>query len=99
MPALVRRHGFSEKWIRTRLDQYVVPEHGPEPRAMVAIGDTTKIGESWFLVIRDPNAHENVYFVEVPSETTSAYQLARGDLRRQGVIFTAFVGDGRVAVP
>lgn len=66
---------------------------------MVAIGDATKIGETWLLVIRDPNAHENVYFIELPVETTSAYQLSREELKRQGVTFTAFVGDGRVAVP
>ena len=66
---------------------------------MVAIGDATKIGETWFLVIRDPNAHENVYFIEVSVETTSAYQLAREELARQGIILIAFVGDGRVAVP
>jgi len=99
VPALVRRYGMSEKWIRTRLDEYKVPEHRPEPRVMVAIGDATKIGETWILAIRDPNAHENVYFKEVFAETTSAYQLAREDLERQGIIFTAFVGDGRVAVP
>ena len=99
MPALVRRYGFSEKWIRIRLDQHEVLEYIPEPRQMVAIGDATKIGEFWFLVIRDPNAHENVYFKEVFAETTSSYQLAREDLERQGIIFTAFVGDGRVAVP
>ena len=95
----MRRHGFSEKWIRGRLDQYEVPEYTPKPRRMVAIGDATKIGDSWLLVIRDPNAHENVYFKEVFAETTSAYQLAREDLGQQGIIFTAFVGDGRVAVP
>jgi hypothetical protein len=95
----VRRHGFSEKWIRGRLDQYVLPEHKPAPQQMVAIGDATKIGESWLMVIRDPNAHENVYFREVDTETTSAYQLARGELKSQAIIFTAFVGDGRVAVP
>lgn len=66
---------------------------------MVAIGDATKIGDTWLLVIRDPNQHENVHFKEVFVETTSAYQLAREDLERQGITFTAFVGDGRVAVP
>ena len=99
MAALVRRYGMSEKWIRGRLDQHQVPEYKPKPRYMVAIGDATKIGETWFLAIRDPNAHENVYFTEVFAETTSAYQLARQRLEEQGIIFIAFVGDGRVAVP
>jgi len=51
------------------------------------------------LVIRDPHAHENVYVKEVSTEATSDYQIARAELLRQGFVFTAFVGDGRVAVP
>ena len=66
---------------------------------MVAIGDATWIGDAWMLVIRDPHAHENVYAKEVVTEATSDYQLARADLLQQGFSFTAFVGDGRVAVP
>lgn len=90
---------MSEKWIRTRLDTYTLPPHTPKPRVMVAIGDATKIGLTWVLVIRDPHASENVYMKELFSETTSSYQIAKADLERDGFIFTAFVGDGRVAVP
>lgn len=66
---------------------------------MVAIGDATKIGDTWLLVIRDPNASENVYCREILWETTSDYQQARAELEQAGFVFTAFVGDGRVAVP
>lgn len=97
--ALVRRYGMSEKWVRTRLDTYVVPELSAPPRAMVAIGDCTWIGGTWMLVIRDPNAHENVYYREIFAESPSGYQIARAELETQGFTFTAFVGDGRVAVP
>lgn len=97
--ALVRRYGMSEKWVRTRLDQYVLPAFTPKPRAMVGIGDATWIGNSWMLVIRDPHAHENVYFQEVFSETTSGYQMARHMLEKSGFTLTAFVGDGRIATP
>lgn len=97
--ALVRRYGMSEKWIRYQLDAYVLPEHIPQPRQMVAIGDATKIGATWMLVIRDPNAHENVYRKEMLSETTSAYQMAKWELECGGFVLTAFVGDGRIAVP
>jgi len=97
--ALTRRFGMSEKWIRGRLDHYELPSFSPTPRAMVAVGDATKIGCTWMLVMRDPNAHENVYFKEIVSEATSDYQTARAELERQGFVFTAFVGDGRVAVP
>ena len=66
---------------------------------MVAIADATKIGNGWLLVVRDPNTHENVYCREIFSETTSNYQQARAELEQAGFVFTAFVGDGRVAVP
>ena len=90
---------MSEKWIRYQLDAYMLPEHIPQPRHMVAIGDATKIGATWMLVIRDPNAHENVYMKEILSETTSAYQMAKWELEQAGFTLTAFVGDGRIAVP
>lgn len=90
---------MSEKWVRMRLDQYQLPAFAPTPRAMVAIGDATWIGNTWMLVIRDPHAHENVYMREVFSETTSGYQEARQMLEDQGFAFRAFVGDGRIAVP
>ncbi len=90
---------MSEKWIRTRLDEYELPEHKPTPRHMVAIGDATKIGLTWMLVIRDPNEHEHVYMKEILSETTSAYQMAKWELEEAGFTLTAFVGDGRIAVP
>ena len=99
IPALVRRYGYSEKWIRTRLDEYRVPAYAPTPRSMVAIGDATWIHGSWLLVIRDAERQENVYEKELFSETTSDYQVARRELAAQGVRFTAFVGDGRVASP
>lgn len=67
---------------------------------MVAVIDATKVGEVWTLVVRDPNASENVYAREVPSETTFAYQEAYTDLTLQGFSFSAIVSDGRfVAVP
>ena len=66
---------------------------------MVAIGDATWIHGSWLLVIRDAERQENVYEKELFSETTSDYQVARRELATQGVRFTAFVGDGRVASP
>ena len=97
--ALVRRYGMSEKWVRYQLDAHVLPEHIPQPRNMVAIGDATKIGGMWMLVIRDPNQHENVYRKEILSETTSAYQMAKWELEQAGFTLTAFVGDGRIAVP
>lgn len=99
VPALVRRYAMSEKWVRLRLDQYTLPRFDPIPRTMVAIGDATWIGNTWMLVIRDPHAHENVYMREVFSETTSGYQEARHALEACGFTLTAFVGDGRIAVP
>jgi hypothetical protein len=66
---------------------------------MVAVGDATWIHGSWMLVIRDPERHENVYEAELSWETTAAYQVARRELASQGVRFSAFVGDGRVATP
>jgi len=66
---------------------------------MVAIGDATKIGQGWLLVIRDPSAGENVYCRKVFSETTSDYQTARRELEKESFVFSAFVGDGRVATP
>ena len=71
----------------------------PEPRSMVAIADATRVGMDWVVVIRDPHAHENVHVQPVSRETTSAYQLARESLEKQGFILTALVGDGRVATP
>jgi len=66
---------------------------------MVAIGDATHLGDSWILVIRDPNLSENVYMQEAYSETTSGYQTAHKTLEGKGFRFSAFVGDGRIAVP
>lgn len=66
---------------------------------MVAVGDATWIHGSWMIVIRDPHAKENVYDRELFSETTAEYQVARKTLAEQGVLFSAFVGDGRVATP
>jgi hypothetical protein len=66
---------------------------------MVAVGDATCIGDTWMIVFRDPHAQENVYYREIYAEGTSDYQLAREKLERDGFIFSAFVGDGRVAVP
>ena len=100
VPVLVRRYGLSEKTIRTKLHAYTPAKHTPVPRTMVAIGDATYCGpHSWMLVIRDPNAHENMYAKELWSETASAYQEARWRLEEAGFVITAFVGDGRVAVP
>jgi hypothetical protein len=95
IPVLVGRFHLSEKTIRTRLESYVLPEHHPKPRTMVAIIDCTKAGRSWILAIRDPHAKENVYVREVPSETTSVYQTAYADCTDQGFIFVAIVSDGR----
>ena len=97
--ALVRRYGMSEKWTRSCLDRYVLSEHAPTPRSMVAIGDATSLGDTWMLVIRDPHQRENVYMREILSETTSAYQAAKWELEQSGFTLTAFVGDGRIAVP
>lgn len=97
--ALVRRYGYSEKWIRTRLGEYTLPEYEPEPRTMVAIGDAVWIHGEWLLVIRDAHQKENVYARILPWETTFAYQEARRELAELGVHFSAFVGDGRLATP
>jgi hypothetical protein len=97
--ALERRYDYSEKWIRTRLDEYTLPAYTPTPCTMVAIGDASWIHGVWALVIRDAHRKENVYARILSSETTSAYQEARRDLARQGVHFSAFVGDGRLATP
>jgi hypothetical protein len=95
----VRRYHKSEKWIRTKLDEHVLPSYVPQPRSMVAVGDATWTGDTWMLVIRDPAKKENVYQKEVIAETTFAYQEARAVLAAQGLRFTAFVGDGRMASP
>jgi len=95
VPALVRRYHLSEKTIRTRLDEYVLPAHHPAPRGMVAVIDATKVGLSWLLVIRDPHERENVYIREVYAETTSAYQIAYADCTERGFAFRAIVSDGR----
>ncbi|MFA5318966.1 MAG: hypothetical protein WC387_01210 [Candidatus Paceibacterota bacterium] len=99
VPVLARRFHLSPKTVRRRLDEYVLPVVKPKPRAMVAIGDATKIGRGWLLVVRDPNAHENVYCREIFFEATSSYQQARTELEQAGLAFTAFVGDGRVTTP
>ena len=49
------------------------------------------------LVIRDAHRKENVYARILSSETTFAYQEARRELAAQGIHFSAFVGDGRLA--
>jgi len=96
---LVEKYKKSEKWIRMQLDAYELPIWKPTPRAMVAIMDATYTGDSWMLVVRDPNTKENVYFREHQHETIFAYQEAKRVLEAQGFIFIAIVGDGRVSTP
>jgi hypothetical protein len=96
---LVDKYKKCEKWVRMQLDAYELPTWKPIPRSMVAIMDATYTGDSWMLVVRDPNAKENVYFREHQHETTFAYQEARRVLEAKGFVLTAIVGDGRVATP
>ena len=99
MPVLADRYHLDEKTIRTRLDAHTVPALAPTPRSMVAVMDATHTGSSWLLVVRDPNAHENVYYREIMSETTFDYQQARDTLTAQGFHFCAIVADGRALIP
>lgn len=99
VPTLAEKYNKSEKWIRTQIDRYELPMWEPKPRAMVAIMDATYTGDSWMLVVRDPQAKENVYVREYEHETTFAYQEAKRALEARGFVFTAIVGDGRVATP
>jgi hypothetical protein len=100
IPKLATRHSISERTVRRKLDAYELPIGTPQPRAMVAIIDATKVGYSWILTVRDPHRHENVYAKEISSETTFEYQRARDDLYTRGFSFRAIVSDGRfVAVP
>jgi hypothetical protein len=94
---LVTKYKKSEKWVRMQLDAYKLPAWKPAPRPMVAIMDATHTGDSWMLVVRDPNAKENVYCREHMHETTFAYQEAKRTLEEKGFVFMAIVGDGRVA--
>ena len=86
--------------MRRKLDAYELPVHSPQPRAMVAVIDATRVGYSWVLAARDPSTGETVYAQEISSETTFAYQRARADLYAHGFSFSAIVSDGRfVALP
>jgi hypothetical protein len=96
---LVRKYKKCEKWVRTQLDAYILPAWKPKPRHMVAIMDATHTGDTWMVVVRDPNEKENVYWREHQHETTFAYQEARRVLEARGFTLTAVVGDGRVATP
>lgn len=96
---LAKRHHRSERWIRTRLDSYELPEHNPNPRAMVAVADATWIGRTWMLVVRDPHEGENVYREEVQFEDAASYQRAHATLQEKGFVILALVGDGRMAIP
>lgn len=87
------------KWILQRIDAYEPPIVEPAPRAMVAIADATRVGIDWVVVIRDPHRGDNVHVQPVSREATSAYQMARENLEKQGFTFKALVGDGRVATP
>jgi hypothetical protein len=96
---LVQKYKKCEKWIRTQLDAYVMPPYTPQARSMVAVMDATYVGDGWMLVVRDPNKKETVYYRKHDSETTFSYQEARRFLEQQGFVFSAIVGDGRVATP
>lgn len=96
---LAKRYRLSERTVRTRLDAYALPLPEPLPRHMVAVMDATHAGRSWVIAVRDPNAHENVYFKEASSETTFAYQEAYAALRTKGFSFSAVVVDGRALIP
>lgn len=86
--------------MRRKLDAYELPIVAPEPRTMVAVMDATRVGPTWILAVRDPIRGETVYAHETFNESTSAYQMAEAELKRQGIMFSAIVTDGRfVAVP
>ena len=65
------------------------------PRTMVAVMDATRVGSVWVLAVRDPKEKETVYAHEHSVESTSAYQIAYDELKRQGFTFSAIVTDGR----
>jgi hypothetical protein len=88
----------SERWVRNQLVLYQPKERPVTPRAMVAIMDATHVGKTWYFVVRDPHAKENVYMKEIFSESTSCYQTAMHVLIEKGFTIKAIVGDGKVAL-
>ena len=48
-----------------------------------------------YLVVRDPNRKENVYWLEIERETRQEYQYARDTLESQGFVILAVVADGK----
>lgn len=65
---------------------------------MSAVMDALYVGQSVFLVVRDPHARENVWCREFASESTYAYQIAYHDLNESGFEIMSITGDGRVAL-
>jgi hypothetical protein len=100
VPVLAQRHAISERTVRRRLDDHKLLTIAPAPRTMVAVMDATRIGPTWILAVRDPNAGETVYAHECEHESTFEYQMARKELAAQGFFFSGIVTDGRfVDVP
>jgi len=96
---LARKYRRSEKWIRTQLDAYDLPERTLEPRPVVVVADAMFFGRYWGVVVmRNPHKKENLYWEEITTESPSVYQWGISDLSQQGFTIQALVIDGRKGV-
>ncbi len=63
---------------------------------MVAVVDCVFFGRTMgYLVVRDPDEKENVYWYEIARETTREHWYAREVLEAQGFVIKAVVADGK----
>lgn len=63
------------------------------------IADTTFFKRNLiFCVFRSPHHNQNLYWQEISSETSAAYQIARATLEKQGFQILAIVLDGKPGV-
>lgn len=93
---LASQYDKSEKWIRQQLNKFQPKGFYLHPRPIVAIADVTFWNRTYgVLVVRDAHLKQNLYWLEVRTETAAAYRRARNTLEELGFNFQAVVLDGK----
>lgn len=99
MEQLAVKYHKSEKWIRLQLEQVPLSEFHLHPQPVVGIADITFWGRGYgVLVFRSQVIKQNLYWIEVATETASVYLEGRKTLEELGYTFDAMVLDGRKGI-
>lgn len=96
---LAASYGRSEKWIRQQLDQVKPKGFYLHPQPIIGIADCTFWSRTYgVLVVRAADLKQNLYWLEVTTETALSYLEARTILEELGFTFQAIVLDGKPGI-